>query len=81
MFPASLDVERNKIKTKTISRLFKQMIGHLSRDRVIKGLGHLVDQSQGVAVKPASLEGESCVPKPDAFLLESEQEAPQKTLC
>ena len=56
MFSASLNVERHKIQTKPISRFLKQMVGHLPRDGVIKCLGHLVDQSQGVAVKPSSLE-------------------------
>ena len=32
------------------------MVGHLTGDRVVSSLGHLVDQSHGVGVKPAGLE-------------------------
>ena len=56
MFSASLNVERDKVQTKTISRFLKQMIGHLARYTFIKSLSHLIDQTNCVLIQPTRFE-------------------------
>ena len=56
MLTASLDIEGHEVQTEAVPRLLEQVVGHLARHGVVRGLGHLVDQPHGVVVEPARLE-------------------------
>ena len=51
----TLHVQSRKVQTEVLAGLLEEMVGHLLGDRVVQSLGHLVDQSHHVGVRPAGL--------------------------
>ena len=51
----TLHVQSRKVQTEVLAGLLEEMVGHLLGDGVVQSLGHLVDQSHHVGIRPAGL--------------------------